>query len=72
MKGRRYPYRLRSDGKPKGMHLHRSGVATLGLWVWFYVLDQSAPPSANSAERTRSARALAGSRRAKRLMRGAR
>lgn len=72
MKGRRFPFRLRADGEYKGLHLERVGRATVGAWTAFYVLDRPIPPGLRSAERTRSARARAGSRRTRRLLRGAR
>lgn len=74
MTHRRSPFKLRADGKPKGLAITRTA------WTQYFpaalamcLLGQlERPPSPRSAERTRSKQWRAGSRRTKRLARGAR
>ena len=69
MKGKRYPFKLRADGKQKDLMAHRGIVQA---WP-FAAEDQNGgvgwPPSAMSAERTRSKQQRAGSRRTKKRAR---
>lgn len=66
MTHRRSPYKLRADGRPKDLDLHRRIVGTFGAAA---ALDPDGgigwPPSERSAERTRSRAWRAGSRRTK-------
>ncbi len=55
------PYRRRADGELEGLALER-------LWPWV-VGPCHVAPSCTAAERTRSWRWLAGTRRTKRIMR---
>jgi hypothetical protein len=57
--GQRSPYRLRTDGQ-------RKGTALVRAWGW---VDHDRGPNWASAERTRSKRYLAGTRRTKKFMR---
>lgn len=71
-KGRRYPFRRRVDGEMKLMHVQRMsealGVEQALRRAGYEITDYPGlPPSANAAERTRSPRYRAGSRRTKRL-----
>jgi hypothetical protein len=70
---KRSPFKLRADGKPKDLAVHRRIVDAYG---WYAATDPDGgvgwPPSTTSAERTRSKRALAGSRRTRKCARAAR
>lgn len=67
---KRSPFKLRGDGKPKDLAVHRGIVQAFG---WYAATDPDGgvgwPPSTTSAERTRSNRARAGSRRTRKQAR---
>lgn len=61
-KGKRYPHKLRADGRVKGL-------ALVSLFGW--ITGERRPPWM-SAARTRSKRWIVGTRRVKKIMRKAR
>lgn len=80
--GRRYPHRLRADGQPKAMQVARKAQRRIDEITALFdsvrpphgteyrarlTLAGGRPPAPRSAERTRSARCRAGSRRTKRM-----
>lgn len=73
MTHRRTPYKLRADGEPKDLQIHRRIVKAFGEAA---ALDPDGgvgwPPAERSAERTRSKAWRAGTRRTRRLAGGSR
>lgn len=67
---KRSPFKLRGDGRPKDLAVHRGVVDSFG---WYAATDPDGgvgwPPSMASAERTRSKQWRAGSRRTKKYAR---
>lgn len=73
MTHRRSPFKLRADGWPKGLQIHRIVVAAFGEVAALDPLDGVGwPPSERSAERTRSKQWRAGTRRTRKHARSAR